>query len=835
MVTALMLSHGLANAQCPAFGADTTCGTIITLTNTGATVTTTGQPPYDTYDGIIGDDTLVGVVNNSNTPITSLGLSSSLDIFGFDGDGIDTYGAPGNALDNTGYGGPNAYFTNISQDATTGTVNFIVPIATGGGTAYFSLENQVSSVSVGVNPGVTPGPFAYVANLNSNNVSVINIPASYVANTIPVGSGPWGVAVSPDQTQVYVSNSQGNNVSVINTASSSVVATIPVQSSPFGVAFTPDGTAAYVANAASNSVSVINTTSQTVVATVPVQDNPVGVAMALTSNGTFAYVTNDASNSVSVIAVASNTVVQTIPVGSGPQWVAVSPNSKWAYVENAGSNSVSVISVATNTVTATIPVGTNPVGAAFTPDSSLAYIVNLGSMTVSVIDTASASVVATVAGFNYPFQVALTADGASAYVTDQSTNNVSVIATASNTITGTVGVGSQPIGVAIASAPPTELPITMQLNETGPTQFNFGPHNFTVQYPPGTTFPPVNMTVVAAQTTQASYRQAVAGTQFANSVCIVYSGAGGNCVNYQVTCSDMNGNPVTCPSEPTPSISVKTSYDTQQAIINPGFLTAPIGSNQFQNIFSEFFLQRIDPTTKGFTKGFSQFYAVDLGAGNAQGAGNFAFLAPLLPTDPRVFDAGVEVPVEFQLTSITNPTQPITDAVASLTVVMVSDVYGIPESKVVLAKKNAFQYQGGGDYLYQMNTAGFGDGTYVLTVYGNAFAAQQVQFTIQSRAATTCVISASTQFFYNGEPITFTGTMQPKHGTGTPTGTATFFLTAKSQIELGTVSLVGGSASITAALQAPPNRQFVKVEYSGDNNFKGCESPYITENYSPSE
>jgi len=568
---------------------------------------------------------------------------------------------------------------------------------------------------------------------------------------------------------------------------------------------------------------------------VPVQSSPVGVAMAFTSNGTFAYVTNSGSNSVSVIAVATNTVVQTIPVGAAPRWVAVSPNSSLAYVSNSGSGTVSVISVASNTVTATIPVGSSPFGVAFTPDSSLAYVANSASNTVSVIATASGNVVATVPGFNNPVQVALTADGSSAYVTNQSANNVSVIATASNTITGTVAVGSAPIGVAIASAPPMELQITQPLSPTQPTQFNYGPHNYTVQYPPGTSFPPVNMTVAAAQTTQATYQQNVAGTQFANSVCIVYSGAGGNCVNYQVTCSDMNGNPVSCPADPMPNISVKTSYDTQQAIINPGFLTAPIGSNQFQNIFSEFYLQRIDPTTKGFTKGFSQFYAVDLGAGNAQGAGNFAFLAPLLPTDPREFGAGVEVPVEFQLTSISKPGQPITDAVASLTVVMTSNAKGMPESKVVLTRKNAFQYQGSGDYLYQMNTGGFADGTYVLTVYGNAFAAQQVQFTIQSRAATSCVISASTQFFYNGEPITFTGTVQPKHGSGTPTGSVTFYVTAKSQYVLGTASLAGGSASITAALQAPPNRQFVKVEYSGDNNFKGCKSEYITENYSPSE
>ena len=133
----------LANGQCPAFGADTTCGTVITITDAGAFVSFTGQGPYDG-----SDDTLLGVVNNSSKlSITSLELTSPFNIFGFDFDGIDAYGAPGNGFDSTGYGGPNSYFTNISPDTTTGTVNFIVPLAPNGGTTYFSLENSLAQAT----------------------------------------------------------------------------------------------------------------------------------------------------------------------------------------------------------------------------------------------------------------------------------------------------------------------------------------------------------------------------------------------------------------------------------------------------------------------------------------------------------------------------------------------------------------------------------------------------------------------------------------------------------------------------------------------------------------
>jgi YVTN family beta-propeller protein len=43
---------------------------------------------------------------------------------------------------------------------------------------------------------------AYITNETSNNVSVIDTKTNKVTVTIPVGTGPFGVAVSPDRTKV---------------------------------------------------------------------------------------------------------------------------------------------------------------------------------------------------------------------------------------------------------------------------------------------------------------------------------------------------------------------------------------------------------------------------------------------------------------------------------------------------------------------------------------------------------------------------------------------------------------------------------------------------------
>ena len=62
-----------------------------------------------------------------------------------------------------------------------------------------------------------------------------------MVGTIPVGSLPWGVAVTPDGSKVYVANFNDNTVSAIATATNTVVSTIPVGLIPiaFGIFIQP--------------------------------------------------------------------------------------------------------------------------------------------------------------------------------------------------------------------------------------------------------------------------------------------------------------------------------------------------------------------------------------------------------------------------------------------------------------------------------------------------------------------------------------------------------------------------------------------------------------------
>src|SRR6516165_6992550 len=160
------------------------------------------------------------------------------------------------------------------------------------------------------------------ATLESNDVSVIDTVANTVVATVPVGSQPAGMAVSPDGARLYVANFVGGSVSVIETSSNAVVATITVGAGPSFVTITPDGTRIYVDSA--NGVSVIDAATNTVLVTVPVGEIS-SFNMAISRDGARVYVAR--GSSVSVIDTASNTVVATVGgVGAGPSFLVGTPD-----------------------------------------------------------------------------------------------------------------------------------------------------------------------------------------------------------------------------------------------------------------------------------------------------------------------------------------------------------------------------------------------------------------------------------------------------------------------------------------------------------------------------
>ncbi|PYE90043.1 YncE family protein [Phyllobacterium leguminum] len=282
------------------------------------------------------------------------------------------------------------------------------------------------------------------------------------------GVSPNRVAFMPDGSKAYVPNTTSNTVSVIDaqTHKQLKVITLPAGSSPGNLAVTPDGTKVdgtkvYVLHQHS-AISIIDTRTDELATTSTVQNytgtNPYGIAFNPAKGSNVAYVTNnDAASSVSIIDTSTDTQTGTVAGydgAAGAHDVAFAPSGTFAYVVTALS--VVVIDVASNAQTQPVTgyTGTTPLNVAFAPDGSKAYVTNQGSSSVSVIKTSNHTQTGEVAKFNgiNPAVVAFNPDAAIAYVTSYSSNSVSVIDITSDTQTGTVNLdefeGNHPNGVA---------------------------------------------------------------------------------------------------------------------------------------------------------------------------------------------------------------------------------------------------------------------------------------------------------------------------------------------------------------------------------------------------
>jgi YVTN family beta-propeller protein len=279
-----------------------------------------------------------------------------------------------------------------------------------GVTATVTVGGEPSAVAV--DPGLGT---AYVTNIASNNVSVIDTATNAVTATIPVGTQPREMTVDPTTHTAYVTNAESDTVSVIDEASEKVTATVPVDA-PEGVAVDPGEHSVYVADTIDNYVSVIDTVTDRVTQTIPVGANPFAIAVDPVTHT--AYTANSIGNDVTVINTATNTVTATIGNIDFSLAIAADPATGTVYATEAGSGNVAVIKESTDAVTATIAVGSDPRGIAVDPTSGTVYVSNLDAGSMSVIDAATNTVTATVTGTNGPFRVAADPAAGTAYVTN---------------------------------------------------------------------------------------------------------------------------------------------------------------------------------------------------------------------------------------------------------------------------------------------------------------------------------------------------------------------------------------------------------------------------------
>jgi DNA-binding beta-propeller fold protein YncE len=341
-------------------------------------------------------------------------------------------------------------------------------------------------------PGAAATPFVYVANGGSDNVSQYDSFGGGLSPlspfTVPAGSEPLHLAVSPDGRNVYVTNPGDGTVSQYTVGPGGVLApkapaTVAAGRLPIGVAVSPDSRSVYVTNSlveqSGYSVSqysacadgALTPKSPPMVAT---GTNPRGIAASV--DGLSVYVANvgilrgDGSlGQYSVTPGGALTPKSPPEVGFGtnPSDLALSPDGRNVYASSIPNSTLSQYSVGEGGVlTFQMAVNTAefPFGVAITPDGKSIYATAgfrnvLSQFSVGPGGGLSAKSPATVPTGVSPEAIAVAPDGTSVYVT--SINDNAVYQYDINPQSGalapkspaTVATGTLPRGIAVTPLP----------------------------------------------------------------------------------------------------------------------------------------------------------------------------------------------------------------------------------------------------------------------------------------------------------------------------------------------------------------------------------------------
>lgn len=235
---------------------------------------------------------------------------------------------------------------------------------------------------------------SYIPNAADGTVSVMDIDAEKVINTIEVGEeASHGIEITPDGRFLYTGDFQNGLIKIFDLSSNELIKTLEVNSTAHGIDMSPDGKYILVASGSESEVAVIDTAKQEIVKVIEegIGDSPSHIDFDPV--GKYAILTNLESDDVSVISIPDFEVTVRIPVGDGPNEGRVAPDGRYAYTANRKTNDVAIIDAETRQIERYIDAGEYANHLEFTPDGKKVVVTNARDNEAILIDTETYEVI----------------------------------------------------------------------------------------------------------------------------------------------------------------------------------------------------------------------------------------------------------------------------------------------------------------------------------------------------------------------------------------------------------------------------------------------------------
>jgi YVTN family beta-propeller protein len=312
-----------------------------------------------------------------------------------------------------------------------------------------------------------------VLNKAEASASLLDATTGAVVATLPTGTGPHEVAVSPDGRWALVANygarDAGRTLTVLDVPARKVERTIDLGDyrRPHGVAWLSDGRRAAVTVEADGGVLLVDVAAGRVERLLPTRQRGSHM-VAVAPAGRHAFVANIPDGSVTRVDLRGEDSAIVVPTGAGAEGIDVSPDGREVWVTNREDNTLTVLDAASMRALATIPTGAFPIRVKFTPDGRRVLVSAARAAELRVYDAAARREVAAVSlaasgpvretmlgpvmGGAVPIGILVTPDGARAYVARAGADDVVVLDLTALEVVGTLVAGREPDGLGWSSA-----------------------------------------------------------------------------------------------------------------------------------------------------------------------------------------------------------------------------------------------------------------------------------------------------------------------------------------------------------------------------------------------
>lgn len=207
-------------------------------------------------------------------------------------------------------------------------------VATAEGSGSIALvrpDGSVASVATGAKGShmlavEADGARAFVANMGSGSVGVIDLVAGRKLRDIAVGGKPEGLTLSRDGRQLWVGDNDGGRVQIFSTADFRRLGEVAVGPTPIRVVASPDGRTIVTSNHGDGTLSLIDASTRRMRRTIAVGGAAAAqVTILFSRDGKRLYVAETGPNQVAEVDLSTGHVLRRLSVGRDGDGLGIAP------------------------------------------------------------------------------------------------------------------------------------------------------------------------------------------------------------------------------------------------------------------------------------------------------------------------------------------------------------------------------------------------------------------------------------------------------------------------------------------------------------------------------